>query len=188
MNPLENPEETIPVEFSLTEDYMETSESESLEMFEQETPEEIMSLIFPEDQRIYVTLYAYASRVSGKLAIKVITDHVTPEFTGAGLKEYEISSSWTIPTASQMDAYREECSEYNRQSGGMLTNNLMIRDMIVAHHLKELLLPPSSKPFSFKYARPDRLSRDSIRQLKLMHSGIYDRLYTEFVSESCLVV
>jgi hypothetical protein len=184
MDPFENPyEEMLPVE-----DAVIPSGAETLSTSESESQEEIMDLIFPEDRRVSVTIYAYVLRQSGKSVIKAIRDRVTPEYVSAGLTEYEFRSSWTVPTASQMDEYREECSEYNRMSGSMLANNLAIRDLIVANHLKELLLPPKYKSFPLKYARPDRLSGDTVKQLKLMHSGIYDLLYTEFISESCLIV
>jgi hypothetical protein len=183
MDSFEIPEGILPVEDN--EEILEKETPEKLDPDFQE--QEIFDLIFPADRTISVNIYAYISRVGKKVTVNAVMDYKSEDLVGAGLEVHEIRSLWTTPTAAQMDEYRQECSEYRPQSQSIMVNNFAVRDLIVVSHLKELLLPPKYKPFPLKHTRPDRLSGDTVKRIKSMHSGIYDVLYTKFISESCLI-
>jgi hypothetical protein len=149
--------------------------------------DEFIGLFFPENHSISVTLYAYILRLAGRPRIQGILGKQSNALIEAGLEEYEIRSSWSVPTASEMDGYREEAAEFRSQGQSMMVNQLLLRDIIIASHLKALLLPPDYKPFPLNYTRRNRLSTETMGRLKKLHSGIFDVFYTEFQSEACLL-
>jgi hypothetical protein len=149
---------------------------------------DIRDLFFPGQRQIDIQFYVYVSYLRKYAQVHAIMTEPTLEFVEMGLEEYKIESSWTVPTALEMDHYRESASRFDRESGNLLVDNILLRDLIVIHHLRQLKLPVEIKDPSFKNEFENPLSRKTLDKIKQIHSGMYDILYSKFTTDACLAL
>lgn len=153
-----------------------------------ETEQTDLNIFWPDsNRRIDVSVYGYVFFDGSQSKIKAIMLKQSPEIKDLGLTEFEIKSFWTVPTADQMDTYRQQTSKYDPESRDFVVNKLSLRDFIISCHLKKIVIPPDSNPVDLQF-KDDQLDFKTLSYLKRLHSGLYDTLYIKYLSESCLSI
>ena len=133
---------------------------------------------------IDVAVYIYVDSALNK--INSISQRPIPELIEVGLEEHEIRSQWTIPSRAEMESYKRESSTYNVRSGSILVDEMLLCDCVVSNHIEELSV--DGKSFSLQRDLDGQLDAQSIKDMKSLHSGIYDALYAKYCMEACLFV
>jgi hypothetical protein len=130
-----------------------------------------------------ITTYLYTN--SGLDRLESISKFPVPEFVEAGLQELRLVSQWSIPTSAEMDSYRRESSTFNIRAGNVMVDELMLSDCVIRHHMRGLFID-GGMTIDLERDESSFLTVDSLKKLKSLHSGLFDRLYNTYKAEACL--
>jgi hypothetical protein len=131
---------------------------------------------------IEITIYLYTNQEVGRL--ESISKFPVPEFIENGLKELLFVSKWSIPTRAEMESYRRQSSIFNAQAMSVMVDEPILSDCVVTNHMMGLSI--DGKEIELERDEGLHLTAESLKKLKLMHSGLYDLMYNTYKTEACL--
>jgi hypothetical protein len=137
---------------------------------------------------VLLSIYIYIDKNTGRL--KTILWEPSPELKSIGMPEFPIETKWSVPTRSQLDAYREKASRYNREARAVLVQRGRLEELVIQNHLLEMKTGSEEHQTVVELNRDKKgvLTVESLAHINSLHPSVLDMIFAKFVDEAALIL
>ena len=134
------------------------------------------------------TIYIYQDKDTKRL--KAILWEPSPELRGAGMFEFPVETTWSVPTKTQIDSYRDRSSRYNQAARAILVQRARLEELILQNHLQEMKLGSEGHQTTVDLQKDKKgaLTAASLAHINKLHPSVIDMVIAKFVDEAALIL